>query len=154
MIEIHKSETADTRTCDVSKVSKEQLIRSTNSHIMDVRAGLAWFEYRLLTAATYHDITKITEMEQFFSDFKTGFKEHTWWDNHQKQERHHIGAATGVREDVDLVDVIEFITDCVMAGLARSGSVYELKLSDELLQKAFKNTVEKLKAQIVVKEPQ
>jgi hypothetical protein len=28
-----------------------------------------------------------------------------------------------------------------MAGMARSGSVYELKLSDELLQRAFKNTV-------------
>lgn len=36
--------------------------------------------------------------------------------------------------------------------MARSGSVYELKLSDELLQRAFRNTTELLKAQVVVKE--
>lgn len=152
MIEIHKSETADTRTCDVSKVTKEQLTASTNSHIDDVRKGLLFFAGQIFRAAEKHDYTKLSEMEQFFADFKTGFEVHTWWDNHQKQERHHIGSPAGVREDVDLIDVLEFITDCVMAGMARSGSVYELKLSDELLQKAFKNTVEKLKAQVVVKE--
>ena len=154
MIEIRKSETADTRTCDVSKVSKEQLIESTNSHINDVRKALLFFQTRILAAAMLHDTTKISGMEQFYSDFKTGFKEHSWWDEHRVKERHHIQQPDGVRPDVDLVDVIEFISDCVMAGMARSGSVYELKLSDELLQKAFKNTVEKLKAQVVVKEAQ
>ncbi len=52
--------------------------------------------------------------------------------------------ADGVPDDVNLLDVLEHVADCVMAGMARSGSVYELKLSDELLQKAFKNTVKLL----------
>lgn len=153
MIEIHKSETADTRTCDVSKVTKEQLIASTRSHIRDVGKALLFFQNMIMLSAVAHDYTKLSEIDQFFSDFKTGFKEHTWWENHQKQERHHIGTEVGVREDVDLVDVLEFISDCVMAGMARSGSVYELNLPDALLQKAFRNTVEKLKREVVVVEP-
>jgi hypothetical protein len=36
--------------------------------------------------------------------------------------------------------------------MARSGSVYELKLTDELLQRAFQNTVELLKAQVKVED--
>jgi hypothetical protein len=39
-----------------------------------------------------------------------------------------------------------------MAGMGRSGSVYELKLPDELLQRAFKNTTDLLKSQVIVKE--
>ena len=37
-----------------------------------------------------------------------------------------------------------------MAGMARSGSVYPLKLPPELLERAFQNTVERLKSQVVV----
>jgi hypothetical protein len=37
-----------------------------------------------------------------------------------------------------------------MAGMARSGSVYELKLDDTLLQRAFQNTVAQLKAKVKV----
>lgn len=48
------------------------------------------------------------------------------------------------------MDVLEHIVDCVMAGLARSGSVYELHLDDEVLQKAFQNTVELLKRDIEI----
>lgn len=46
--------------------------------------------------------------------------------------------------DVNLIDVLDFIADCCMAGLARSGSVYELKLPAELLQRAFQNTIRHL----------
>jgi hypothetical protein len=150
MIYIRKSETADTRTCDVTKVDKSTLIKSSQSHISDVQRALSLFEIMLYKAGKIHDHTKLLGIDQFYADFKTGFKTHDWWDSHRKQERHHIGQADGVREDVDLIDVLEFIADCVTAGMARSGSVYELKLPDELLQKAMKNTVDKLKAKIVV----
>ena len=50
------------------------------------------------------------------------------------------------------MDVIEHVVDCVMAGMARSGSVYDLDLPDELLQRALKNTVELLKANVQVVE--
>lgn len=152
MIRIKKSKTADTRTCDVSKVSKEILLEASKSHISDVQCALRFFENMLYEAGKSHDFTKIDGIDQFHSDFKTKFEVHEWWDNHRKLERHHIGQADGVRSDVDLVDVLEFVADCVMAGMARSGSVYKLELSSELLQKAFSNTVDKLKAQVEVCE--
>lgn len=37
-----------------------------------------------------------------------------------------------------------------MAGLGRSGSVYELKIPEGILQKAFENTVEMLKSNVKV----
>jgi hypothetical protein len=56
----------------------------------------------------------------------------------------------GVPEDVNLVDVLDLITDCVMAGIARSGSVYQITIPPEVLQRAFDNTVDLLKSQVVV----
>ena len=150
MIKIQKSATADTRTCDVSLVSKEQLKSASFSHIADVRQALAHFQKKLQEAGERHDFTKIEGIDQFHSDFKTKFEVHEWWDSHRKLERHHIGQADGVRDDVDLVDVLEFVADCVMAGMARSGRVYDLTLPNEVLQKALKNTTEKLKAQVRV----
>jgi hypothetical protein len=64
--------------------------------------------------------------------------------------RHHLDKADGVPTDVNLIDVLEHIADCVMAGMARSGSVYELKLPDEVLQRAFANTVNLLKSLVGV----
>jgi hypothetical protein len=39
-----------------------------------------------------------------------------------------------------------------MAGMGRAGSVFPIKLSDDLLQRALANTVELLKSEIVVIE--
>jgi len=44
------------------------------------------------------------------------------------------------------------IADCVMAGMARSGSVYPLEISPDVLMKAFNNTSDLLKSQVKVKE--
>lgn len=152
MIEITKSETADTRSCDFSKVDYETLVSSSLQHINDVVRGLSFFVGKLVEAAGCHDYDKLTEIQKFHSDFVTGFKQTGWWDNHRKIHRHHINMADGVPPDVNLIDVLEHIADCVMAGMARTGEVYELKLSDELLQKAFKNTVDLLKSEVVVKD--
>lgn len=150
MITINKSETADTRTCDVSKVTREVLVASSLSHIKDVQKALSFFADKLVMAGLDHDYTRINQMDQFFSDFKTKFKETTWYENHKREERHHLIHPEGVREDVDMIDVLEYISDCVMVGMARSGSVYDITLSSEVLQKAFKNTVDKLKANVKV----
>lgn len=50
----------------------------------------------------------------------------------------------GVREDVDLVDVIECVVDCVMAGLARSGKTRPIEIPADVLLKAVQNTANKL----------
>lgn len=150
MIEITKSATADTRTCDFANTSKETLLQSSRTHIGDVVQALAFFQGLLTKAAGEHDYDKLTEIDRFHTDFITGFKETGWWDNHRKIHRHHLAQEDGVPEDVNLVDILEYVADCVMAGMARSGEVYELAMPPELLQKAFKNTVDLLKSQVVV----
>ena len=51
------------------------------------------------------------------------------------------------------IDLLEYIADCVMAGMARSGDVYEIQAPNELLRKAFDNTVVLLKNQVKVCAP-
>ncbi len=150
MITISKSPTADTRTCDVTKVERQQLLDSSRQHIADVAKAMAFFSSKLFAAAAEHDYDKLTEIDWFYSDFRTKFEQTGWWDNHRKIHRHHLGQADGVPDDVNLLDVLEYVSDCVMAGMARSGEVYALEASDELLRRAFENTVRILKDQVKV----
>ena len=151
-ITIKKSPTADTRTCDFSKVSKETLLASSHQHIRDVQSAMGFFGIALCEQVERHDFDKITDIDGFHHDFLTGFKETTWWDNHRKVNRHHLLDDDGIPEDVNLIDVLEMIADCVMAGMARSGSVYPLNIKPEVLMRAFENTTELLKANVKVVE--
>jgi hypothetical protein len=152
MIVIEKSKTADTRSCDFSKVSEDQLRMSSYQHIENVERGIKYFISMMEKASILHDYDKLTEIAWFHHDFITGFKETGWWDNHRKVSRHHLLQEDGVPENVNLVDVIEMVVDCVMAGMGRTGEVYPLKIDPEVLMKAFNNTVELLKSQVIVKE--
>jgi len=133
MIEIRKSETADTRTCDWSNVSKQDLLNSSRQHIDDVRAGMEFLIKIMEHSALVHDVTKIIHIEST-----------KWWGMHQREERHHFNNPEYIQEDVTLIDVLEQITDGVMAGIARSGEYRFEPLSNELLQKAYKNTADML----------
>ncbi len=152
MIRIQKSTTADTRTCDYTTVDLDTLYASSIQHIGDVRDALGFFGQLLQTAAEVHDRDKLTDIKGFHDDFVTGFKEHSWWDRHRQLNRHHLNLDDGIREDVNLIDVLDFIADCVMAGMARSGDVYTLLLRPDVLGRAFQNTVDMLKKQVVVDE--
>lgn len=154
MITIRQSPTADTRTCDFTQVTKETLYASSEQHIADVRQALAFFQSLLDEAAINHDPDKLTDIDGFHADFITGFKQHSWWDRHRPLNRHHLTESDGVPVDVDLIDVLDFIADCVMAGMARSGSVYPLALKPELLERAFQNTVDLLKREVAVEPSQ
>jgi len=153
MIRIEKSPTADTRTCDFANTTKDTLLASSKQHISDVRRALDFFMARVCEAGQRHDPDKITDIKGFHRDFVTGFKQTEWWDRHRKLNRHHLTVADGVPDDVNLIDVLDFVADCVMAGMARSGSVYPLHLNPDLLERAFQNTVTLLKSQVVVEEP-
>ena len=154
MIKIQPSPTADTRTCDYANTSKETLYASSRQHINDVRRALDFFMARICEAGQNHDPDKLTDIDGFHADFITGFQQTGWWDRHRRMNRHHLTQEDGIPDDVNLIDVLDFIADCVMAGMARSGSVYPLNLPPELLERAFQNTVELLKAQVVVAEGQ
>jgi hypothetical protein len=152
MITIGKSETADTRTCDFANVSRETLRASSVQHIGDVRLALGHFAQMLHRAAAMHDVDKLTDLDSFHADFITGFASSGWWDRHRTLNRHHLTNEDGVPADVNLIDVLDFIADCVMAGMARSGSVYPLALSPGLLESAFQNTVALLRGAVVVRQ--
>ncbi len=153
MIRIRKSETADTRTCDFATVTKETLKASSKQHMQDVREALQFFASMLGTAILNHDTDKLTDIDGFHADFVTGFTRTAWWDRHRRLNRHHLTQADGVPDDVNLIDVLDFIADCVMAGMARSGSIYPLTLSPELLETAFQNTVALLTRNVTVESP-
>ena len=151
-IKIKKSPTADTRTCDFANTTKETLLASSHQHIQDVGVAMAHFAIMICNQASVHDHDKISDIDGFHRDFLTGFEEHSWWDNHRKVNRHHLLQADGIPQDVNLIDVLDMIADCVMAGMARSGSVYALDIKPEVLMAAFQNTVELLKNNVEVVE--
>jgi hypothetical protein len=153
VIQIKQSQTADTRTCDFANVSKETLRASSVQHIGDVQVALGVFAQLIHRAAAVHDVDKITDIDGFHADFITGFKQTGWWDRHRTLNRHHLGQPDGIPADVNLIDVLDFIADCVMAGMARSGSVYPLQLPEGLLDTAFQNTVALLTKAVVVQAP-
>lgn len=149
-IKIGKSETADTRTCDFASVDKQTLLNSSVQHIADVRQGLGFLIDVLAESANRHDSDKLTDIDGFHADFVTGFKQTTWWERHRQMNRHHLLQEDGIPIDVNLLDVLDFIADCVMAGMARSGSVYPLEITPDLLKRALDNTVELLKSHVEV----
>ena len=150
MIHIQQSKTADTRSCDYANTSKETLLASSLQHIGDVQQALGFFAALLLATAGRHDYDKLTDIDGFHADFVTGFKQTGWWDTHRQLNRHHLFQPDGVREDVNLIDVLDMIADCVMAGMARTGSVYPLNIDQAVLMKAFQNTVDLLQRNVRV----
>jgi len=145
MIKIKKSKTADSRTCDFAKVSKETLIASTRQHIEDVRKAMNMFCNMIIDSAIVHDKHKLETIDDFHKAFVNGFEDDTWYKDHVKKSRHHISNQKDVDMDtITMVDVLEYISDCVMAGMARTGKVYDITLPPEVLNQAFKNTVEML----------
>lgn len=154
MIKIKPSSVADTRTCDWSKVTKDQLLQASGQHIGDVIKGINFFIAKLRAAALEHDFDKITDkgLDGFYNDFQTGFEQQNWYDNHKQVNRHHLQCPEGIRDDVNLIDVLEYLTDCIMAGLGRSGKVTTIEIDSDCLMRAFNNTCDLLISQVTVED--
>lgn len=152
MIVIQESKTADSRTCDPSTVSRQDLLQASQQHIDDVMQGMMYFAGLIGQAAGRHDTDKLTDIEGFYANFQAKFAPGhcDWLDRHYQKNRHHLDQPTGVPEDVNLIDVLDYITDQVMAGKARSGSVRPITVSHDVLHRAFLNTVQRLADVVVV----
>lgn len=140
-IKIVKSPNADTRTAK-KNITKDELLSQTISHIFDVQRVGVMLADMLKNQVSEHDHTKIDYIDEFYQDFVSGkqgaeFKSLPWWQKHMT-ERHHLNDS--VPEDVNLIDVLEMVIDCTVAGLARSGSVYDITIPNEVLVKAISNT--------------
>jgi len=153
---IKESKTADTRSA-TDIVSKETLLQSSEQHKNDIHQAIDWMREVLWTKACNHDFTKIRNIDEFYDDFlacqkdkSKDFRSMDWYQLHITEERHHLDAK--VPEDVNLFDVMERIADIVMAGMARTGSVFPDKLPDGLLDRAYQNTIEMLKSRVTVEK--
>lgn len=149
MIKIKKSSSADTRSA-TEKVTKDILLANSEQHIGDVQVAIDWMRERLLQVALHHDWTKREFIDEFFDNFKSvqenstlDFKKLGWFERHVTSERHHLNDCCP--DNVNLFDVLERIADITMAGLARTGKIYDDTLNPEILARAYKNTIELLK---------
>lgn len=147
-----------------SRVAKElptfqQFNNANIDHQSDVMRLAKEFSVGLVASCSKHDWTKAEEpyRSMFYRDLcatiegQLNFMEGEWAHLHYfVLERHHL--KQHCPDDVNLFDVIEMLCDCVAAGMARSGDVYDVDISAKVLTKAVANTVEWLKAQIEITE--
>lgn len=152
MIEIIKSPTSDCHRVH-GKIEKANLWLSMARHMDNVNDGMEFFANKLIDAGMTHDYTKMTMFDEYHKAVQSGKKNKSeWYQKHKELERHHIVEQD--YNDVTLIDVLEYISDCVMAGSVRSNDPQSIniKISDAILQKAFQNTLEMLKKEVIVKE--
>lgn len=150
MIQIRKTVNADSRTAQ-KPPTVEELREATISHKADVKNAMNFIMTQISSSSESHDHTKIENMDEFHAALNSGrIKDTLWYQKHITEERHHL--KSHVPKDVTLIDVIEHLCDCTMAGLARSGEVYDTDISPDVLVLACQNTVELLKKNTTVIE--
>ena len=147
-MKIKRNPLGDTRTA----IRVPDFIEFTNanaSHRREVATMMGNIAEDISAQGDIHDYTKTREpysslfyrelcakIEGKIDSFTDGY----WYPMHCSTERHHLNEHCP--DDVNLIDVLEMICDCVCAGMARSGSVYPVTISSDILQKAVKNTVD------------
>lgn len=149
MIRITKSEFEE----GIENATQEDILQQTRMHIGDVSKGLSQLGKQLMARGDIHDHTKMSGIKDFHSELITDFKTDAWWKKHKATERHHLQDDDGVRENVNLLDVVECVVDCVMAGMARGGDLRKMEIPSKVLQKAVQNMADQLAKDVVVDEP-
>lgn len=153
-VTIYKNPNGDTRTAP-KNITFEQFQEANNSHIADVGNVMMALSEKLKENGCKHDWTKKSEERMFYRDFLAtmndgaDFVSGEWYQLHVNTERHHL--LSRCPDDVNLLDVIEMIVDCVCAGKTRSGEVRDLEISTDILEKALKNTAQMVDDMTVVK---
>ena len=156
MIKIKRHTEGDTRTAKEIPTIND-FYSANYDHVEDVKNLAEFFSRELVKRTQNHDWTKLQEpyKSMFYRDMcavlegRMDFFDGEWSRLHYNElERHHL--KQHCPDDVNMFDVIEMICDCVAAGLARSGNVYDLVIPSEVLQKAVANTVELLKNEVQV----
>lgn len=152
---IRKNPNGDTRTAPKG-ITIEEFAQANDSHIQDVRNVMNALAKKIHEAGMKHDYTKKDFENEFYKDFVAtmndgaDFVNGWWYQKHIHDERHH--PLSFCHDDINLIDVIEMVVDCTVAGLARSGDVRPLEVNAEILNKAVANTTELIKKMVKVVE--
>jgi hypothetical protein len=154
MITIYKNPNGDTRSARKDVTFKE-FQESNDMHKQDVKNVMDELALDITIKGINHDYTKKSEELLFYKNFtstmntKTDFLKDEWYQMHIKKERHHL--LSNCPEDVNLLDVLEMISDCVCAGLARDGEVRDIEIDEKVLLKALGNTTTLIKNMVELK---
>lgn len=149
-IKIKQNTLGDTRTATKIPTIHE-FIDSNRYHITDVSNMMDYIAGKIQLAGRNHDCTKMNDPEKslFYRELcatiegkMDSFVDGKWYPMHCKTERHHLNEYC--HDDVNLIDVLEMICDCVCAGLARSGNVRPVEINTDILKRAVDNTVKML----------
>ena len=156
---VRKNGLGDTRTADRLPTFEE--FRAANQqHQRDVEHVLNGIADLISRIGRQHDSTKTKYDGEFYRDFciafthpDEDFTEMPWYQGHIAAERHHIN--DNCPDDVDLIDILEHIADCVCAGKARNedGEVYPIKINADILLKAVENTQKLIEDAIDIRDP-
>lgn len=155
MIKIYKNPNGDSRTAP-KDVSFEDFQKANDMHKQDVMNVMNTLSYMIMQQGRLHDYTKKTDERMFYNNFLsainngTDFVNDEWYQLHVNIEKHHL--LSKCHDDVNLLDVLEMIVDCICAGKARSGEVRSLEINDEILRKALNNTVQIVNSMIECSE--
>lgn len=158
IVKIKPNKLGDTRTATHTPSIREfehanSLHREDVSHLMKAIAS------EIKDRGTIHDYTKTSEPDKslFYRELcstiegkMNDFTEGEWYPAHCATERHHLNVFCP--DDVNLIDVIEMLCDCVCAGMARSGEVRPVEINADILEKAVQNTVTMLADAIEIVE--
>ena len=155
MVTIYKNPNGDTRTAP-KNVSFEEFQEANDMHREDVNQVMYELSQMIDKRGENHDCTKKSQERMFYKNFLSTMNEGTdfvndeWYQLHIKAERHHL--LSHCPDDVNLIDVLEMISDCVCAGMARSGEIRDLEIDSDILNRAVQNTAKIIKDMIEVKE--
>lgn len=150
IVKMERNCLGDTRTA-THMPTREEFKEANWSHKDDVLNLAVAFATELRSRVGNHDWTKVqAPYDKMFYDLMKStiedgadFMDGEWARLHfDVLERHHL--SRHCPNDVTLFDVLEMLFDCVSAGMTRSGSVYPIEISNEILQKAVSNTVDYL----------
>ena len=149
IIILNDTSKGDSRTSGTTPNLKE-VYNATETHINDVDNTLEYWKSLISERMGKHDYTKLENFENEYGYLVTHnirdeeFLKSNWWHKHITEERHHLIEYVPI--DVNLIDVLEMISDRVTAEKGRTGEINTnyLKLDKDTLYRAYWNTVKLL----------
>ena len=152
-IHVESHTEGDTRTA-VAIPTREEFDKANISHVKDVCNVMDALVEIIQQRAKRHDYTKFTDADNFYRQLcycidnkHEDFTSSSWYKQHVTKERHHLNA--NCPSDVNLIDVLEMIVDCVVAGIARTGEVQPISIIPAVLDKAVQNTASLIQGMIL-----
>jgi len=143
------SSNGDSRTSKKNP-SLSEIREAVEIHINDVDKALNFWMDLLNERKGVHDYTKLENFDNEYGFLVSeGVKDEVflkseWWHKHITKERHHLQFYTP--SDVNLIDVLELISDRVVAQKGRTGKINKdyLEIDINILKDAYWNTIKLL----------